>query len=160
MFATIEDTDTKVLGANQDRADDISSPTNVVVSDVLRRNEGNQTHKKSARNPSCILGWCLVSKIERRINPAAPAIAKKIERTAHALSNLPLLDASWFECRSHLSDRKARSRNTTVTTLPPMKSGWRRSAPTLEMYLARLDRFGEFEGNLTYAMVCTLSMPP
>jgi hypothetical protein len=51
------------------------------------------------------------------------------------LSNLPLFDANWFECRSHRSERNARSRNTTVTTLPPMNSGCRRSAPTLEMYL-------------------------
>ena len=137
MFATIEDSNAKVLAANQDRADDISSPTNAIISYVLRTQE-NQTHKNRPKNPSCSLGWCLVSKIERRINPAAPAIAKKIERTAHALSSLPLLAASCFECRSHLSERNARSKNTTVTTLPPMKSGWRRSAPTLEMYLGSI----------------------
>lgn len=86
-------------------------------------------------NPSCNFGWRSVSKTESRIRPAAPAIAKKIERIAHVLSNLPLFEANWLECRSQRSERKARSRKTTVTALPATNSGFNPCAPTSEMYL-------------------------
>lgn len=76
-----------------------------------------------------------MSKIDRRINPTAPATAKNRERIAQALSNFPLLGANWPACRSHRSEKKARSRNTTVITLPVMKSGFNPCAPTSEMYL-------------------------
>lgn len=76
-----------------------------------------------------------MSKIESRIRPAAPAIAKKIEAPAQALSNLPLFGTSWPACRSHRSEMIPKSRKTTVTTLPAIKSGFKPWAPTSEMYL-------------------------
>ena len=138
VFATVEDSDAKVLDANQNGTNHVSSTEGESIGQL---GVGcifpgvDMTHMNRAMKPSCIFGWRSVSKTASRIRPAAPAIAKKMERIAHVLSNLPLFEANWLECRSHRSERKAKSRKTTVTTLPPTNSGFKCCAPTSEIYL-------------------------
>lgn len=77
-----------------------------------------------------------MSKIDSKIKPAAPAIENNIDPIAQDLSNNPLLGTNCPACRSHRSARNERSRNTTVITLPVMKSGLRPCAPTSDIYLS------------------------
>jgi hypothetical protein len=88
---------------------------------------------KSRRKISCRFLWCRVSKIESRIRPAVPIRAKTRLKPLRTFSIVVVFLANRPRCRSHLSERKERSRKTVVTQAPAMKSGLRVSAPTSEM---------------------------
>ena len=103
---------------------------------------------KSRRNPSWRCGYLNVSKIERRMSPAVPAIPKMTEddsqrsywtnkktadnilaRAERNFSALVVLRSNLPECRNHRSAANERSRKTVVTQEPAMKSGLSPSAP-------------------------------
>lgn len=110
------------------------------------RNRGSLvTYMNSTRNPSCRCLWRYVSKMDSRIRPAAPAIAKIIEPMAHSLSQRPLFGTNRWEWRNQRSDRNARSKNTTVITLAVMKNGFSPYAPTSEIYLIEVEVSGSYE---------------
>lgn len=76
-----------------------------------------------------------MSNIESRINPAAPHMAKNIDMMANTLSVQLLFGASRPICRSQRSAIKAKSKDTVVTTLPAMKSGFNPVAPISDINL-------------------------
>jgi hypothetical protein len=76
-----------------------------------------------------------VSNIDSRINPAPPQRAKNIDIIANVLSVQLLFGDSRPMCRSQRSAINARSKDTTVTALPAMKSGFKLEAPTSDMNL-------------------------
>lgn len=82
-------------------------------------------HMKTARKASCRFGWRRVSKIDRRMRPAAPTIAARIAQTESAFCTFEVLCASLPLCLNQRSEIKVRSKTTTVTALPAMKSGFR-----------------------------------
>ena len=138
MLGPIENSQAQVLCTNENGANQVPHPSEIdELGTSTQRDITFQTHINIIKNPSCRLLYRLVSKIDKRINPRAPAKAKKSDSMAHVLSKSPLFGTSWPACRSHRSDRKARSRKTTVMTLPVMNSGFAPSAPTSEMYLEK-----------------------
>ena len=61
--------------------------------------------------------------MDRRIKPAVPNTAKRIDRADRRFSLLEIFLARRPVCRSHLSAAKERSRKMVVTQAPAMKSG-------------------------------------
>ena len=74
-----------------------------------------------------------MSKIDKRMRPAVPAIPKTMASAESTFSAVEVFLTSRPVCRSQRSEAKARSRNTVVTQQPAMKSGFRPSAPISEM---------------------------
>jgi hypothetical protein len=101
------------------------------------RSDGDATYINITKNPLCKCGYLTVSKTESRINPIAPQTAKKIDMIEKILSVMVLFGASRPICRSQRSAMKARSKDTVVTALPAMKSGFNPVAPTSDMYLQK-----------------------
>jgi hypothetical protein len=87
----------------------------------------------SKRKMSCSVGCLKVSKIPSNINPAVPRTANAMLRELRIFSIVDMFAAKRPRCRSHLSERKERSRKMVVTQDPAMKRGLRVSAPTSEM---------------------------
>lgn len=71
------------------------------------------------------------------IRPAAPAKAKSKLKTLRIFWVSDVFFANRPVCLSQRSARRPRSRQTTVTALQAMKSGFRPKAPTSEMYAMR-----------------------
>jgi len=78
---------------------------------------------KIKRNASWRLGWWYVSKMLSSIKPAAPAIPNRIEMMLRTFWAKLVFFARRPVCLSQRSDRNPISRQTTVITLPVMKSG-------------------------------------
>ena len=88
MFTKM-DTEALVFGADEDGADDVAG-AELIVS--IKGNEGLwKTYMKRRRNPSWRRGCRRVSKIERRIRPAVPAMAKTTEGLGVSTSTLKRL---------------------------------------------------------------------
>lgn len=66
-----------------------------------------------------------MSNMDRRIKPAVPKTAKKIDRAERTFSVFLMFLARRPVWRSHLSAANERSRKMVVTQAPAMKSGWR-----------------------------------
>lgn len=76
-----------------------------------------------------------MSKIDNRINPAAPHNEKIMVSTDRTFCHVDVFRASRPECRKYRSEMKEMSKTTTVTALMAMNMGFRSVAPTSEMYL-------------------------
>lgn len=83
----------------------------------------------SRRNTSCARWWWWVSKMDNRINPHMPMMAKRMLKIERIFSFLVVLGTSRPLWRSRRSAANDRSRNTVVTADPAMKRGFSLAAP-------------------------------
>ena len=73
---------------------------------------------------SCSFGCLRVSKMDSKMRPAVPTVAKAMVRPERTFSVRVVFGTSLPLCRSQRSERKEMSRKTVVTLQPAMKRGF------------------------------------
>jgi len=90
------------------------------------------------RNTLCKDGCRLVSNIDRRMRPAPPKTDPKTAKTLKTFSRRRIVGISRPECRRYRSMTREEKKATAVIQHPVTNKGFRKSAPTSDIYAIEL----------------------
>jgi hypothetical protein len=112
-------------------------PLKRCVSVVRQGGEKLGTYINMPMKVSCKFLCLRVSKMDSRMKPAPPIKEKIMENTERILCEVVVSWTSIPRCRAHLSATKPKSNSTTDAVPIDIKSGFKVSAPTSDMYLSQ-----------------------